>query len=260
MDLSGRRALVTGGSGHIALAVEEALLELGADVAITDLNGRDCDARAEALSGGRSKEVLSLEADLSEEKAARRVVLESVAGLGGLDILVHCAGYVGTDRFPGWAVPFEDQTVLAWDEAIRVGLTSVFVLVQQAKVALSGSGRGAVILVSSTYGMVGPDFRLYENTAMANPAAYGASKGGLLQLTRYLATLLAPDVRVNAVSPGGVWRNQPEPFHKAYVSRTPLQRMATEEDLKGAIAYLASDLSAYVTGHNLVVDGGWTAW
>lgn len=259
-NLSGRRALVTGGAGFIALAVEETLLELGADLAITDLNGRNCDGRAETLSRGRSKGVLSLGADLSDEKAARRVVQESVAKMGGLDILVHCAAHVGTDRLPGWAVPFDHQTVQAWDDAIRINLTSAFVLVQQARSALSGSGHGAVILISSIYGIVGPDFRLYENTAMANPAAYGASKGGLLQLTKYLATLLAPHVRVNAVSTGGVWRDQPEPFHKAYVSRTPLQRMATEEDLKGAIAYLASDLSAYVTGHNLVVDGGWTAW
>ena len=95
---------------------------------------------------------------------------------------------------------------------------------------------------------------------MANPAAYGASKGGLLQLMRYFATLLAPSVRVNAVTPGGIWRHQPKTFHQRYVAKTPLQRMGREEDLKGAVAYLAGDLSAYVTGHNLVVDGGWTAW
>jgi NAD(P)-dependent dehydrogenase (short-subunit alcohol dehydrogenase family) len=108
--------------------------------------------------------------------------------------------------------------------------------------------------------MVGPDLSLYEETNLGNPAAYAATKGGLLQLTRWLATVLAPDVRVNAISPGGVWRNQPEDFLKRYVAKTPLRRMATEEDLKGAVAYLASDLSAYVTGHNLVVDGGWTTW
>jgi len=95
---------------------------------------------------------------------------------------------------------------------------------------------------------------------MANPSGYGASKGGLLQLMRHLATVLAPEVRVNAISPGGVWRQQPEAFHDRYRARTPLGRMATEEDLKGAAAYLASDLSSYVTGHNLIVDGGWTAW
>ncbi len=95
---------------------------------------------------------------------------------------------------------------------------------------------------------------------MGNPAAYAASKGGMVQLTRWLATVLAPDVRVNCISPGGVARGQPEPFVTRYVQRTPLKRMATEEDFKGAIAYLASDLSEYVTGENLLVDGGWTAW
>jgi len=117
-----------------------------------------------------------------------------------------------------------------------------------------------VILVSSIYGMVAPDWSLYRDTTMANPAAYGASKGGLIQLARYLATLMAPAVRVNALTPGGAWRGQPDPFHERYKARTPLRRMATEEDFKGAAAYLASDLSAYVTGQNLIVDGGWTAW
>ena len=95
---------------------------------------------------------------------------------------------------------------------------------------------------------------------MGNPAAYAASKGGLLQLTQWLSTVLAPDIRVNAITPGGVSRGQPEVFQRRYIEKTPLKRMAIEEDFKGAIAYLASDLSAYVTGQNIIVDGGWTAW
>ena len=102
---------------------------------------------------------------------------------------------------------------------------------------------------------------LYDDTAMGNPAAYGASKGGLIQLTRYLATVLGPDnIRVNCISPGGIARGQDEKFVARYEARTPLKRMGTEEDMKGTILYLASDLSAYVTGQNLLVDGGWTAW
>jgi NAD(P)-dependent dehydrogenase (short-subunit alcohol dehydrogenase family) len=198
--------------------------------------------------------------DLLDEQATRATVRQVIRTLGGLDILIHCAAYVGTSQVPGWAVPFEQQTVATWDNALRVNLTSAFVLAQEAKDALAATGRGSIILVSSTYGMVGPDMSLYAGTSMANPAGYGASKGGLLQLTRYLATVLAPDIRVNAISPGGVWRNQPSVFHERYQARTPLKRMAVEEDLKGAFAYLASDLSAYVTGHNLVVDGGWTIW
>jgi NAD(P)-dependent dehydrogenase (short-subunit alcohol dehydrogenase family) len=180
--------------------------------------------------------------------------------MGGLDILVHCAAHDGTTEAPGWGVPFEHQTVEAWDNAMRVNLTSAFILAQEAREALVAPGNGSMILFASTYGIVGPDRHLYSGTEMANPMGYGASKGGLLQLMRYLATELAPEVRVNAISPGGVWRDQPESFHQRYVTRTPLNRMAAEEDLKGAVAYLASDLSAYVTGHNLVVDGGWTAW
>ena len=102
--------------------------------------------------------------------------------------------------------------------------------------------------------------RLYEGTDMANPVAYGASKAGLLQLTRYFATMLAPKVRCNAITPGGVYREQSKSFQQQYINRTPMGRMATEEDIKGAVAYLASDLSAYMTGQNLILDGGWTSW
>ena len=127
--------------------------------------------------------------------------------------------------------------------------------------ALKASGHGSIINVASIYGLVGPDWRLYEETTLGNPAAYAASKGGLLQLTRWLATTLAPDIRVNAITPGGVFRDTPEPFLSRYVARTPLAPDGRpNRTSKGAIAYLASDLSAYVTGQNLVVDGGWTAW
>ena len=119
---------------------------------------------------------------------------------------------------------------------------------------------GSIINVASIYGVLGPNYSLYEGTDMGNPAAYAVSKGGLIQLTRWLSTTLAPDIRVNTISPGGVFRNQADEFVHRYESRTPLGRMAREEDFIGVTAYLASDLSAYVTGQNLIVDGGWTAW
>jgi len=260
MDLSGRKVLLTGGAGHIGLAAGEALAEMGATIATLDHDAESSKERVEALSKHGAQRVITIECDLTDEIATRHSVRSAIEAMAGLDIIIHLAAYVGTTRVPGWAVPFENQTVEAWDRALRVNLTSAFVMVQEAKEVLAMSGHGSVILFGSTYGLVGPDFRLYEGTTMANPVGYAVSKGGLLQLTRYLATLLAPRVRVNAISPGGVWRDQPELFHQRYLSRTPLGRMATEEDLKGAVAYLASDLSAYVTGHNLLVDGGWTAW
>lgn len=259
-DLTGRQALVTGGAGHIALAVEETLVELGADVSVLDISAADCQARVTTLSRIRDHKGLAIPCDLDDEEATRNAVKETINKVGGLDILVHCAMYMGDPKVPGWSVPFEEQSVAAWDAAMRVNLTSAFVMVQEGQEALSASGQGSVILFGSHYGMVGPDMSLYEGTTMANEAGYAASKGGIIQLTRYLATLLAPRIRINTISPGGVWRNQPEAFHRRYVARTPLGRMATEEDLKGAVAFLASDMSSYVTGHNLVVDGGITVW
>jgi NAD(P)-dependent dehydrogenase (short-subunit alcohol dehydrogenase family) len=246
-DLAGRRALVAGGAGHLGRAAVQALLEAGAQVAVADLDGAP-------------RGTTGIQVDLADEEGARSAVREASERLGGLDVLVHAAALVGTSALEGWAVPFAEQTLAAWDAALRLNLGSAFVLVQEAREPLARSGHGSVILFGSIYGVVGPDPALYDGTGLANPTAYGAAKAGLLQLVRYLATELAPAVRVNAISPGGVARGQPDAFQQRYRDRTPLRRMAVEEDVKGAVAFLASDLSAYVTGHNLVVDGGWTAW
>jgi NAD(P)-dependent dehydrogenase (short-subunit alcohol dehydrogenase family) len=165
---------------------------------------------------------------------------------------------VGESNLHGWVTNFEDQSVETWRRAFEVNLTSVFHITQGLSYKLKRSKSASIINVSSIYGINGPDYSLYEETEMGNPAAYASSKGGLIQLTRWLATTVAPDIRVNSISPGGVRRNQPSKFIERYEYRTPLGRMATEEDFKGIIAYLSSDLSAYVTGQNIVVDGGWT--
>ncbi|MBI2058274.1 MAG: SDR family oxidoreductase [Nitrospirae bacterium] len=259
-DLRGRIALVTGGAGRIGRVVCGTLLEMGASLGVLDANKAGTLKLLEELPSSKGRTVVPLVCDLSNEKATRGAVRSAVRRLGGLDIVVHCAAWVGTTRSKGWAVPFRNQTVSAWDAAMRVNMTAPFVMVQEAKEALARSGHASVIFLASTYGLVGPDPRLYRSTSLANPAAYGASKGGLLQLTRYLATVLAPRIRVNAISPGGLEREGLGKFKRRYVDRTPLARMATDEDIKGALAFLASDLSGYVTGHNLVVDGGWTTW
>jgi NAD(P)-dependent dehydrogenase (short-subunit alcohol dehydrogenase family) len=260
MDLSGRVALITGGAGHIGSALCEALAELGASTVVLDSEPAKCTEVAARLREKYGVETLPLIIDLSEESEVRSVPERVVNRFQRLDILVNCAALVGTSSLEGWAVPFSRQNAATWRLALEVNLTAPFVLIQACADALADSGHGSVINIGSIYGMVGPDTSLYANTNMGNPAAYAASKGGLLQLTRWLATTMAPKVRVNAVTAGGVWRNQPATFVDRYVARTPMARMAKEEDLKGAVAYLASDLSAYVTGMNLVVDGGWTAW
>ncbi len=260
MTLKGRVAVITGGAGHIGVAMAEALAELGANIVILDISMESCMPVCERISREYAVETLPLAVNLSQEEHIRSVPDEVVNKFGRLDILVNCAAFVGTSKLQGWITPFEKQSADTWKKALDVNLTAPFLLTQACSPALKRSGHGSVINVASIYGIQGPDMRLYDGTDMGNPAAYAASKGGLLQLTRWLATVLSPDVRVNAITPGGVWRNQPEIFCKRYIERTPLKRMAIEEDLKGAVVYLASDLSSYVTGQNIIVDGGWSAW
>jgi NAD(P)-dependent dehydrogenase (short-subunit alcohol dehydrogenase family) len=260
LKLKGRRALVTGAAGSLGRVIAETLAELGADLILVDqeVSGHGF---ASALSKRWCINVECLVCDL-EDQMQRFDLIEQIKGERdkGLNILINNAAFVGSAELQGWAVPFEDQTIETWRRALEVNLTAVFDLSQGLSSLLKVAEGGSIINISSIYGMYAPDWKLYAGTNMSNPAGYAVSKGGLLQLTRWLATTIAPNVRVNAISPGGIFRNQPESFIKSYESKTPLGRMATEDDFRGAIAYLASDLSKYVTGENLLVDGGWGIW
>jgi NAD(P)-dependent dehydrogenase (short-subunit alcohol dehydrogenase family) len=258
--LDGRVAIVTGGAGHIGRVVADALAEQGAATAIVDLDAGRCDDVAADISERRRTPSVGVAADLADDESARSVAPAVEAAFGRIDVLCHVAALVSAEPLPNWTTPFDDQGVDVWRRALDVNLTAVFVVTQACAPALRAGGHGSVIVFGSTYGVVGPDWRVYAGTDMGNAAGYAASKGGAIQLGRWLATTLAPEVRVNALTPGGVARGQPQSFQDAYAARTPLGRMATEEDYKGAAVFLASDLSRYVTGHNLVVDGGWTAW
>ncbi len=258
LDLTGRVALVTGGAGHIGQAICEALAEQGCALAVLDRAAPEalCSELAERF-GVRVEPVI---VDLEDEAATRQAVFRVVEVFDRLDVLVNNAAFVGSNALQGWATPFAEQSVQTWRRAVEVNLTAAFVLCQAAAPALTVSGHGSIVNLGSIYGVVGPDWRLYEGTSMGNPAAYAASKGGLIQLTRWLSTTLAPAVRVNVVSPGGVERGQSPEFLARYEERTPLGRMAVEEDFKGVVALLASDAAAYITGQNIQVDGGWSVW
>lgn len=258
--MRGRRALITGATGGLGWVMADTLAELGADLLLVDRLGTDLDSLGKDLHSKWQTESQALVCDLESEDE-RVAMIDAVKADGlGLNILINNAAFVGASNLKGWIVPFEGQTLNTWRRAMEVNLTAAFHLCQAFTPELRTAKGGNIINIASIYGEYGPDWRLYEDTVMGNPAAYGTSKGGLIQLTRWLATTIAPDVRVNAISPGGVFRNQPEVFVQRYVARTPLGRMATEDDFRGAIAFLASDLSRYVTGQNLRVDGGWGEW
>ena len=256
MDLRGRKAIITGGAGFIGKAIADTLAEMGADLCLVDRPGCEFETIKEDLEEKWGVTVGHYPCDLESQE--QRV--ELVSQIEAIDLLVNNAAFVGDSKLTGWAESFDGQSTETWRRALEVNLTAVFELSRELAPQLSASGKGVIINIGSIYGVSAPDYSLYANTKMANPAAYCASKAGLLQLTKWLSTTLAPKVRVNAISPGGVWRGQPKEFVDRYNTRTPLGRMACEEDFKGAVAYLASDLSAYVTGQNLLVDGGWTSW
>ena len=260
-DLRGSAALITGGAGHLGQVFGQTLAELGASVALADREGEKAVQAAEVLAVTYGVRAVGMEIDLADEKNLTSMPQRVADELGSLDILVNNAGFVSTDfNLPGWAVPFAEQSSATWRAAMEVNLTAPVFLTQAAWPFLRSSGHGSVINITSLYAFLGPDLRLYDSTTMNNVAAYAASKGGLLQMTRWLSTVLAPEVRVNCIIPGGIWRNQPEAFVKRFVSRTPLRRMATEEDIKGVMIFLASDLSQYVTGQHIPVDGGFSVW
>lgn len=257
-DLTGRVCVVTGGGGHIGQAVAEAYLEAGATVVLLDL-GFD-NARGMLTNPAWAGRLSTETCDLASQDDIRACAGRLLAAHPVIDVLVHNAGFVGTAASEGWVTPFETQTPELFRAASEINLVAPFILSQALLPGLRASGSASVIHVGSIYGLVGPDWSLYEGTAAGNPAGYAASKGGLMQLTRWMATSLGPDIRVNAFCPGGVERGQDPRFQTRYVHKTPLKRMATPEDFKGVALFLASDLSAYVTGQVIAVDGGWTAW
>lgn len=260
ISLNGRRALITGATGKIGQELALTIAELGGDLILVDLPDSNYNSLKEKILSEWSIDIECINCDLESESARMSLINNVVNSSKSLDILINNAAFVGDSKLNGWIDSFSQQSIETWNRAIEVNLTAVFHLSQGLTPLLKKNKNGSIINISSIYGLIAPDYSIYKGMDMGNPAAYAVSKGGLIQLTKWLSTTIAPEIRVNSVSPGGVWRNQSEEFVKRYESKTPLGRMSTEEDLKGAIAYLASDLSGYVTGQNIVVDGGWTVW
>ena len=260
MDMREHRVLITGATGYLGQVMAETLAEVGADLILVDRPGSNFIELENRLINTWHVKAYSLACDLESENDRNTLIARVKSDGLGLSGLINNAAFVGSSNLQGWVAPFEEQTIETWRRAFEVNLTAAFHISQSFAPELRASTNGNIINIASIYGEFGPDWSLYEGTAMGNPAAYSASKGGLLQLTRWLATTMAPNVRVNAISPGGVFRGQPKQFVDRYVAKTPLARMATEDDFRGAVAYLATGLSRYITGQNLNVDGGWGAW
>jgi 2-deoxy-D-gluconate 3-dehydrogenase len=273
-DLSGRVAVVTGGAGLLGTEFCQTLLEAGASIVVADISDDAAKTLASLLNERfqlkeSSSRAIPVKIDISSKNSVEELFHLVSEEFGRVDILVNTAAIdpkfdPDSLAVSDSSVGFEDFPFELWKQALDVNLTGVFLCCQAAGKLMASQGGGVMINISSIYGLVGPDQRIYQsegNPDRYKPAYYSTTKAGILGLTRYLATYYAgKNIRVNALTPGGVFNEHDPDFVQAYSSRTVLGRMAEKNEMNGALLFLASDASAYMTGSNLVVDGGWTAW
>lgn len=256
-DLSNRTAMITGASGHLGKIICNTLAEMGANLILVDHPNSNKTKLLSQLKKYKNINVDPYNVDLKSNKERSIFIKKILEKYNKLNILINNAAYTGDSNLAGWNEDFENQRVEAWNEALSVNLTAPFHLCKSFKKIMKKSKGANVINIGSIYGTYSPDFKMYKNTKIKNPAAYGVSKSGLFMLTKWMSSEFGPSIRVNMISPGGIKRYQPSKFIDAYVNKTFLNRMANEKDIIGAICLFSSDASSHITGQNLIIDGGW---
>jgi len=271
--LHGRVAVVTGGPGLLGREFCRTLATAGADVVVADINASAVNTLTTTLIKD-GYHALGVATDVTQPESVHAMVEETLNVFGRLDILVNSAALdpkfdpealAGMEKLGVVSGAFEDYPLESWQAALDVNLTGMFLCCQAAvKPMLAQGKKGSIINICSTYGLVAPDQRIYQRNGQQKsykPVYYSVTKAGVLGLTRYLAAYYAgTELRVNCLTPGGIFNNHDEAFLKAYSARTVMGRMADKDEMNGALLFLASDASSYMTGSNLIVDGGWTTW
>ncbi len=243
MRLKDKVIFVTGGQGLLGRSICEKATSEGAI----------CIAGEKTID--KSWQGRSIECDVTSVDSIKQAVNQIHDEFGRIDGLVNAA----YPRTKDWGKKFEDIEPSSWNENVNLQMNSVFLVCQQVLSIMKKQKKGSIVNLASIYGSVGPDFSVYEGTEMTMPAAYSAIKGGIINFTKYLASYYGNDqVRVNCVSPGGIFDNQVQSFVKKYESKVPLKRMGNPADIASPVCFLLSDESSYITGHNLIVDGGWS--
>ena len=270
--LDGHVALITGGAGLLGRRYCEALLQAGARVVIGDVAGVRADDLARELD---PTSAMGRELDVTSAESVEACVQAGVERFSRVDILVNNAALTvrgGSERLSpaDYFAPFEDYKLEVWDQAVRTNLTGMLLCAQAVgrQMLRQAPSGGVMVNISSTYGVVAPDQRLYEgvkspyaDVTFNTPVSYAVTKTAVLGLTRYLASYWgSKNIRVNALTPHGVFDNHDEAFVRNFVYRSPMGRMARNDEYRGALLFLVSDASSYMTGANLIVDGGWTVW
>ena len=257
-DLTGKIALVTGGAGLLGSEHAIALASYGAKVYLADINEEKCIEKVKSLE---NELIIPIKLDVTDKENWQKVVSKIVSAEKSLDILVNNAGYTNSTKTSAFDKTFENFSLNDWNSIMNVNLTGTFLGCQAVANQMKKQKKGAIINMASLYGVVSPNHKMYPGTGIVQPVAYTVSKHGVVGLTKYVATWLAESgVRVNSITPGGIFDGHDGLFLERFKKLNPIGRMSNKNELRGALIYLASEASSHVVGHNLVVDGGWTAW
>jgi len=242
ISLNDKVIIVTGGSGLLGSEIIYQIKKLGAIVINLEINIKT------------NVELTEIECDITNPESINNTISLIIQKFGKIDGLVNNA----YPRTNDWGNKFEDIKIDSWKSNIDMQLNSTFYLCQIVLEKMKIQKFGSIINMASIYGLVGPDFSVYANTDMTMPAAYSAIKGGVISFTRYLSSYYGKyNIRINCISPGGIFNNQPDTFVKNYEKKVPMNRMGKPSDISPAVCFMLSDESSYITGHNLVIDGGW---
>lgn len=262
-SLEGKVVVLTGSAGRLGNRFAHVLGAAGAHVILVDINGKENTRLKVELTKKCHKMPDMFNLDIANPMDVKRLVQEVVKKHKKIDVLINNAHFVPRDH-PMRDAPFEQYPFDLWDKAVMVNLRSLFLCCKEIGKVMVKQKRGVIVNISSIYGISGPDQRIYGKSRLNSPAFYSLTKGGMVNLTRYLAAYWSrKNIRVNTLTLGGVYDNKlhkNQEFVRNYSERTIIGRMANKADYDGALLFLASDASCYVTGTNLVVDGGWTAW
>jgi NAD(P)-dependent dehydrogenase (short-subunit alcohol dehydrogenase family) len=265
-DLTGKAAIVTGGAGILGQHFCAGLAESGANVAIVDIDEQKAEELAERLTQIHGVKLIGIGCDVTQASSVQRMVERVIEHFGRVDVL-HNNAAGKSDDLDAFFAPFEDYSLEQWRTIMSVNIDGMFLVAQAVgRQMVAQNIGGSIIQTSSIYGVMAPDKRIYEGShylgrQINTPAVYSTSKAATIGLTRHLAAYWADKgIRVNTLTPGGTESGQNDTFKRLYSNRVPMSRMAKQGEMVGALLYLASDASSYVTGQNIIVDGGLSCW